>query len=172
MRSALNSADRSIQRASHVLTSIWLGGLFMGGFAAFTAVDALQVLFPPTLSAGIFPIFALMSVFLPFLLSALAVYFSVPWLLAVICGVKAFCFGFCGFGLCVVYGSCSWLLHLIFMFTDFCSLPFLYFYWLRFLRRDSRPSWATNVCFGSVLFMICTIDRCIISPFAECLQIF
>lgn len=155
-----------------ILTSVWIAGLILGAFVSFVAVNALRDLFPVVLSANKSMVSVLLPTILPFLLSALAVYFSIPWLLSLICGLKAFCFGFCGLGLCIVYGQCSWLLQLLFMFTDLCTLPILLFYWLRYFMGGNRPSRFTNICFGSALFVICSIDRCIISPFAMRLLLF
>ena len=159
-------AESSFQFASVSLFFIWVIGLLLGWFAASACADMLQTLIPALLLADRSPAMILLPTLLPFLLSAFAVYFSLPWLLAVFCGLKAFSFGFCGFGLCMVYGQCSWLIRLLYMFTDICSLPVLYFYWLRYLCGGNRPYWVTNLCFLSILMAICCIDRCVISPFA------
>ena len=161
------STDHSVQNPPVFLGITWITGLLLGWFIATVLVDCLQKTSSWFLCGRKNMLSFLLPAFLPFLISALAVYFSAPGLLFAICATQAFLFGFYGFAVCFIFGQCSWLLRLLFMFTDICSAPILYLYWLRYLYAKSPLSWGTHICFSFCLLVICGIDLYVISPFAE-----
>lgn len=159
------SAENAGRASSILLMIAWVAGLLLGGVVAAVSQETLSEAFRTASLSGSTLSGIVLPSLLPFLLSALAVYFSAPKFLTFICGVKAFSFAFCGFGLCFVYGQCSWLIRLLLMFTDVFSLPILYFYWTRYSSGERRPSWITNICIFCILLVISSIDHCFISPF-------
>lgn len=111
-------------------------------------------------------IVGLLSVsFLPFLISAFAVYVSQPWLLPVIALCKGASFSLVSLGVTAAYGSAGWLMRLLLMFSDLCALPLLLFFWLRYISGERRFT-AWSACrYLAALLTVGSIDYCLISPF-------
>lgn len=154
--------------AGFAVSVIWLAFILAGGIVASLHLECLPGLFH-SVHVGYWYLSAFFPTILPFLFSAFAAYFSKPKLMLPVCFWKAFCFGFCGFGISLVYGQCSWLMRLLLMFSDLCSLPILLFYWLRYAFGKRCPDWCVNVSALSLLLIITTVDYCFISPFTVCL---
>lgn len=160
----VHKTGRLLHHTELVLVVAWLAFFLAGGIATSLHRGYLPGLFHSAQS-GNWYLSAFFPVFLPFLFSAFAAYFSRPKLMLLICFWKALCFGFCGFGISIAYGQCSWLMRMLLMFSDLCSLPILLCYWSRYAWGNRRPDWCGNVSVLSLLLIITTIDYCFISPF-------
>lgn len=149
----------------HLLVICWCAGLFLGMLAAHTAGGSLAPLIrsamaQPLTISGVF-----VCAVLPFALSAFAVLWSKLWMLFLICGWKAFGFGFCTFGVCLAFGSADWLVRFLFLFSDVCLAPVILFYWLRHIPGDAKASSKVfGLCFGAVA-LVGALDYFLISPF-------
>ena len=157
----------AMRNTSILLGVAWSAGFFCGGLAALALVDVFRESTFRFVSAYQSPITFWLPTFLPFLFSALAVYLRIPKLLVLICAIKAALFGFCGCSICLSYHQSSWLVLVLFLFTDLCTVPVLYLYWLRSLCAKNSASWSTYLCFGSFFLAICAIDWYFILPFTE-----
>lgn len=151
---------------STLLSYIWLTGLLFGTAVSFFIRDYLTAflsIFSPTFFSvpGKFLI-----ALLPFLLSAFAVSFSHHVWLFWICGIKAVCFSICCFLFCLCYGQAGWLARWMFMFSDVCSLPFLFFYWLRHLGTHGDRSFYKHIIFWLPVVALVIIDYRIVTPYA------
>ena len=111
----------------------------------------------------------LCSVFLPFLLSFLCVYFSKQWLLYWICFWKMFSFGFSANCLLRAFGSAGWLVQSLSMFSDLAALIMLTWFCVRNLRICRHPARKDFLVATSVVFPICVADYIFISPFVASL---
>lgn len=111
----------------------------------------------------------LMVVVLPFLFTAVAVFLSNRFMLLTVVFLKAFSFGYIGFGIMSVYSSASWLVRFLLMFSDICSLPLLMWLWIRCTDQlDHFPKAELLVCLAvSLAFGI--LDVWIVSPFSAML---
>lgn len=158
--------DRPSVSPATLLVSIWLAGLVCG-----TAISYLCRVHLSSLAALIYPLFfslrcKILFALLPFLLSAFAVSFSRPAWLLLICGMKATLFSFCCVILCLCYGQAGWLARWIFLFFDVCSLPLLFFYWLRNIGIRSGKRWAEHMLLFLALVFLILIDYRIVTPYA------
>ncbi len=144
---------------------MWLLGLSLGTFTAAFVDDSVIYLMRPTLSGRVsfFRHFAAMC--LPFLFAAYAVAIEKTWLLWILGLVKAFGFSFCGYYLCYAYGSAGWLVRLLYLFTDICTVPVLIWFCLRHTDAP-KPSAKRDVaiCIALVLIAV-SLDFFVISPF-------
>ncbi len=148
-----------------ILAICWIFGMIHGAFFAHGAEEALVPLIRQSVSYRSSLLGALCAALLPFLLSALAVSFSEPWLLLVISAFKAFSFTFCASGVTLAFGQSSWLVRIFFLFSDLCLIPVLYIYWLRHLKRGKNSSlWELPCCLGWAA-LVCGIDFWFIAPF-------
>ena len=102
---------------------------------------------------------------LPFLLSAFAVIFSYHKILFLICGMKAACFG----ARCVLFGSHfgqgCWLAVPLLFFSEICSLPCLYYFWLKHISIDISLKISEIIVFILISALILGVDYQIITPF-------
>ena len=108
---------------------------------------------------------------LPVLLSGFAVYIGKPFLLIPIAFWKAFCFSCAGSGVVLAWNSAGWLVGGLALFSSFCTMPVLWWYWLRhiggnsFSVRTFLPALTATICIGWMDFLA-------ISPFLTKILIF
>ena len=152
-----------------VLASSWFLGHVLGIVFSIAAGDSNVSLMRMALNSHVSISGLLTAILLPFLLSAFAVYLHESWLLIPIAFAKAFIFSYIGLGVMTVYGSAGWLVRLLLMFSDCCSLPVLFWYWIRLLsgqRKATIPATAVPVF---LVILIGSFDYCIVSPFLTAL---
>lgn len=142
----------------------WILGLVSGFLFSLYAGDSLSTTMRAAASGCVSIPGLLSAIFLPLLFSAFAVYISQPWLLIPIAFGKAFLFSYLGVGVMAAFGSAGWLIRWLLMFSDSCSLPLLWWYWLRavsgqrcFAVRNTAAAFAVALIIGSV-------DYCMVSP--------
>lgn len=151
---------------SALLSWVWLVGLLIGLMGSFVGRDNFATVFsgfnPVTVSAPR----KLFITLLPFLLSVLTVSFIHRSWLYLICGAKAVCFAICCFLLCLCYGQAGWLACFLFMFFDVCSLPCLFFYWMRQLCTQDGTGRFQHIIFFLIIAVLAIIDYRIVTPYA------
>ena len=108
----------------------------------------------------------LLIIILPFVISAILIYYSKPFFLFFIVLFKAFCFSFCSCSIIITFGWAGWLIRWLLLFSDSCSVVL----WLWFLFRYSVN---TTSCISTDLFLCITasvsvgcFDSCILAPFS------
>lgn len=147
-----------------LLAFSWCAGLLLGTRTAVWCGDVLSGLVRN--AARSVPSFlgSATTALLSFFISALAVSYHRPMLLS-IAFVKAFCFGFCGYGVGLSFGQGSWLVLPLFLFSDCCITPVLYLYWVRNISPD--PKWSWRDLWICVIYASCVgcIDHWFVSPF-------
>lgn len=149
-----------------LLVCIWLVGLLSGTLIFFFGLPH----FASTLTMVCSVFFAekrnLLFTILPFLLSALAVSFRRPSWLFLVCWIKATLVSFTYSLLCLYYGQAGWLVRWFLYFVDVCSMPLLFFYWLRNLSPSRTSVWYEYViyCLALIIFML--LDYRFIAPYA------
>ena len=148
-----------------VLASSWFLGLVLGIVFSIAAGDPLVSLMRTAVNSRVSISGLLTAILLPFLLSAFAVIFHESWLLILIAFLKAFMFSFVGFGVTVAFRSAGWLVRLLLMFGDCCSLPVLFWYWSRHVGVQESSSFSAIVVPFALLFCIGSFDFCVVSPF-------
>lgn len=145
--------------------ALWLSlGLIAGAVVAAAAGSALDSMIPAAADQVGSLSDLLISVLLPFVLSAFAALMGELWLLYPIAFFKAFLVSFLGFGVMSVYGSAGWLIRCLLLFSECCTLPILILFWIRQLSgQGSRMTVTALAVFAAVL--IGSLDYCIVSPF-------
>ena len=148
-----------------VLALFWFTGLILGitcSLAADESVFALMRL-APRCQVSIVGLFAVML--LPFLFTAVAVWFHKPWLILPIACFKAVSFGYSNLVTVLSFGSAGWLVRILLLFSDICTLPVLCWLWLRYIpgNRSLKHS-DLAVCIVAILIIGC-IDHCFVLPY-------
>ena len=146
------------------LAFIWLLGLHCG----ISVFRISQISFFPLMRGAedcSVSIVGLLSVsLLPFLFSALAVYIRSFPLLGLLCFIKSSLFAFVSMGLFSTYDSAGWLLRLLMMFSDLCSLVPLWWCWIRSSDTVSVGSFRPVVMASFAVTVIVCLDFYYISP--------
>lgn len=104
---------------------------------------------------------------LPFLFSALAVYFSKPKLLYGIAFLKAFVFAFISAGISAGFGGAGWLIRWLLMFSDSLCLPVLLLYWLRHIPGRRRFQTADTMILAGCIGLVGLLDHRLIMPLLQ-----
>jgi len=146
------------------LAFVWLLGLNCG-IALFRMSQTTSF----SLMHGVFDcsvsIVGLLSVsLLPFLFSAFAVYIRSYLFLVVLCFIKSCLFAFVSMGLICTYTSAGWLIRLLMMFSDICSLVPLWWCWIRSSSNVPFDSYRSVVIASFAAVIISCLDYYLVSP--------
>ena len=151
------------------LAFIWIFGLIFGVNLSFAAGPDFLSLMRGASGCSVSIVGLAFSVFLPFLLSAFAVYWNRPRFLYIISFVKAWSFTFAAYGICQAFGSAGWLVRFLVQFSDICLLCPLCWFLLRHIHSGSQL-WRRDLEFCTLAAAaVCSIDYCVVSPFVVAL---
>lgn len=109
----------------------WLLGIFFGSQLCMKLeppnfLMMRSVFFQPVSIVGL-----LVSVFLPLIITYFSIVSSKPILIVIVCFLKAAAFGFSGVLISRLFGTASWLLCFLYLFSDSCFLLPLFILWFR-----------------------------------------
>ena len=139
----------------------WVTGLILGIVLSyrtdFIASLMRGILSEPVSIVGLFAVSLL-----PYFLTALAVFVSKPGWVPIIAFCKAFCFGFCAAAMDRCFGSTSWLLRFLIMFSDIYTSPVLLWVWFGCGKGEASKG-RFLIC-GAALLLILAMDYWFISP--------
>ena len=145
------------------LAIVWVIGLALGAVLSMQAGDRYFLLMRWAADRQVSIVGFLASAFLPFMLSALAVYISKPILLYGICFADAFLLSLCGCVAMTAFGSAGWLVRLLLQFSDCCMAPILFWFSIRCISGSSF--WKDFSLCAVISALVGSIDYCFVSPF-------
>ena len=146
------------------LICLWICGGFWGCYYAGNAVDVFPPLIHILAVRRASFVGMLVSVFLPLLLTILISHFSLFIFLPILSFVKAFAFSFTTYLVFCTFGSSSWLIQILFLFSDSITVILLFYLWILALRRK-KIAFPVLFTFFTIIGVVCTIDCFVISPF-------
>ena len=155
-----------------LLAIFWITGILSGILISYVAGSSVSSLMRSYLYGSVSIVSLVLVLYLPFLLSAIAVSFSGSVLLFPLAFLKGFLFSFVAMGIFQIYGAAGWLLHWFLCFSDLISLPLLYWYWMRLL--DTAPSAAIRdgLLLLAPVYCIASMDYCLVfSYFADMINL-
>lgn len=147
------------------LAFCWCSGLMLGLHYAYRADSTYFLLMRMAASCRVSIVGLLTAVFLPFLLSALAVYISRPELLLPVCFLKAFSFSCSAAAVSAAFGSAGWLIRFLLNFSECCTLPLLCLFWIRHISGVKRPAGRDFLICCIAVLTIGALDYLLISPY-------
>ncbi len=153
----------SRNRTTFALVFFWFAGLLSGCcFAAYSGESFFLLMrTAATVRVSIVGMFAVS--FLPFLLSAYAVYCGRPQLMLPLCYCKALMFSWCAFGIQCAFGTAGWLMRLL-QFSDLLTVPVFCWFCLRHINRSGTFRRDFITC--TALYLLAgSLDYCVVSPF-------
>ncbi len=142
----------------------WFFGLVLGVSLSQYACDISASLMRMALHSPVSIVSLACVTLFPLFISALAVFISQHWLLPLIVATKGFSFSFVLSATMQAYGSASWLAYPLIAFSQVCSVPLLWVFWLRYCARERAISRTTLAYFVVAICIACT-DAWVISPF-------
>jgi len=147
------------------LAVLWVVCLFFGRRIALQTEDYLFAMMHTAVSVRVSIVDLLVLQLIPFCLSALAVYISVPYIIYPVCAVKAFLGGYSLGTIGIVYGDAGWLIRFLYLFTDTIMSPLLLWYWFKHISgaNHSRHKHFKYVLLG--LSAAAALEYFVISPF-------
>lgn len=148
-----------------ILAFSWIVGMLFGILAASAASDILIPMMRGAVQSSVSIPGLLAATVLPFLFSAYAVSFSQPWAIPIISAVKAFSFGYCGYGVSLAFGQGSWLVRFLLLFSDCCLIPVLFHYWVRNISGEGDRRWQELPIYLCIALFVGCVDYCLIAPF-------
>lgn len=150
-----------------LLVVCWIIGLVLG-IASSAGADNSFFLLMRSCDISSVSIVGLLITSLPFLFIALAVFLSAPVLLMPTVLCKAFAYGYCMFGIVLAYKNAAWLVQLLLMWADTCSVVLLMWLWFRPWNPEKKPG--ADIAVAMVIALLFKVlDICFISPFAALL---
>ena len=153
-------------RVEHrLLSACWLLGVLLGFSAALQAGENVAVLMCRISFGSVSIVDLLLSCLFPFLIAAIAAYLSEPWLLLIVCLLKAFLFSFCAFGISLAYGSAGWLVRILLLFSDLILLPILYFYCYFLLKKGFGRAKVLSYIVCAAVLVVGFVNKYFIVPF-------
>ena len=153
------------QYSEFIFSFLWCCGLFFGALFSSECSNFFSFWMRTMDPSGVSIVWLFTALFLPFLFSAVAVYLHQSWLLFLLAFIKAFIFGLCLCGVASACGSAGWIICVLLFFSESSLFPVLFFCMKRFLGRPGYFSKTEITGLAALVFLIVSIDRCVISPF-------
>lgn len=158
-----NSANER-KRFVVILAFTWIFGLVFGLLTVVSAGPSFFALMRSAPECPVSIVGITVSWFLPFLITAIAVFISRLWLLIPVAFLKAFLQMYVSAGVALTFGSGGWLISVLFLFTDYISCTVLIWIWIR-LVLEGRMMMLHRVCAGFVFLVSSYFDYRFVSPF-------
>ncbi len=130
---ACKCADSFICRKQIHLFLCWIVGFVLGFGFHFTCSSYIIPMMRSVLNQPVSIVGMLASVFLPFCFTYISVITNKPIYILIVSFIKAMSFAFAGAALSDLYDSATWLVRFLFLFSDYCLLPFLFWLWYEIL---------------------------------------
>ena len=148
-----------------ILALFWIFGLVLHPASGITA----DLSFFLMLRRSSVSIVSLLSVLmLPFLLSSFAFSVKAPWLVCLIAMFKGFCLGYNQQLMINCFGSASWLIYFLYLFSDVLTMPVLWYFWSSCLKGSGFSM--KNLLKSLVwVFVFTLVDTYFIGPYLSVL---
>lgn len=155
-----------------ILFLSWIIGVFLGGAVFYLSKPSFVALMRSASCCTVSIVGLFILIVIPFLISAIAVFCSCPFLIFPLCFLSALSYGVCSFAVFASFGSAGWLAQLLIMFSENCAVLSLFVLWSQSICSSFhiKPS-LFGICF-SVAVIAGIIDFVFVSPFSVSVFIF
>ena len=152
-----------------LLAFIWFLGLMSGRHYYQQASNTYLLLMRASSEFRLSIIGLAVSVLLPFIISAVAVYFSKPAVIYVLAYLYALLFSYAGCCLRMLFSNAGWLIQFMLLFSHCITIPFYCWFSMRYIN-GRKPTFIRDLWIGiAVISVVGTIDILVISPFLAAL---
>ena len=157
------------KRALLLLAFIWFLGLMSGRHYSQQASNTYLLLMRASSEFRLSIIGLAVSVLLPFIISAVAVYFSKPAVIYVLTYLYALLFSYTGCCLRMLFSNAGWLIQFMLLFSHCITIPFYCWFSMRYIN-GRKPTFIRDLWIGiAVISVVGIIDILVISPFLAAL---
>ena len=163
-KSLCNISSPKCHKPVLILAISWVCSIVVGAYLAFSAQDLSSSLMHAVLINRVSIVGLATILFFPFILSALAAYFSLPELIYVIAVVKGVCLGFTTITLLLYYTGAAWLVHSLACFSSSFALMPLFLCWIRCLTRSGKSLLRDTYRYLIYSVVIGLVDYLYVSP--------
>ena len=146
------------------LIAAWLSGLLIGSVFIYEQVPLSLSLMRSVVQQPVSIVGIFVSVFFPLLITYFSVTTGKPVFILIVCFIKALAFGYTGALISRYFYSASWLVRLLFLFSDSIFLIALFIIWLRISCRQTHVTVNEVNCCACIGFSAVLIDFFAISP--------
>lgn len=148
-----------------ILTAVWCLGLLTGGLLISRESELVLSWMRLAACGRVSIVGLLLGNLLPFLFSFVFLSLSMPRLLYAVCFFRALLFGFCAAGIGAGFGSAGWLVQCFLFFSDFLTMPGLFWCWIRIFTRKSGD-WRRDLLVGSLAAAgVGIVDYLLVAPY-------
>lgn len=148
-----------------LLAMLWCLGLILGVVVSSSAGEAFSSLMRLAFRSPVSIVSLLIVTLLPFLLTAVAVFFSKTWLFFPICFLKAFSYGYAMHAIVLSYGTSGWLIQLILIILDSLAMTVLLWLWIRHIAGRQQTFRIDGAVCAAVLLATAFTEYYFVSPF-------
>ena len=157
------------KRSFLLLAFIWFLGLMSGVHYSQQASNTYLLLMRAASGFRLSIIGLAISVLLPLIISATAVYFSKPAVIYALTYLYALSFSYTGCCLRMLYASAGWLIQFMLLFSHCITIPFYCWFSMRYIN-GRKPTFIRDLWIGiAVTSVVGAIDILVISPFLTAL---
>lgn len=151
--------------AAFLLASLWCAGIAWGIVLSSRVEADFLLQMRRAFCRPVSIVGLLGAALIPFLLSALAVFLCMPWLLYPICLCKALAFSFTASCVLRAFGPSGWLAGWFVLFGSGIGVPVLLWFWYRHLFRGASLSQGGAAVQVALLLLAAGFHIRIVSPF-------
>ena len=147
------------------LSAAWVSGLLLGVMISAAAGKFLASLMRALVYSDMSIVGLLCVAFLPFLITAIAVYFRNFTLLHATVFCRAFLCAYTAAGMLITFRTAGWLICLLYLSCDCLQLPLLWLCWLGASCWERAVVLRRCVICAAVAGLVSVFNFCMISPF-------
>lgn len=149
------------------LLSCWMSGLLLGCVFGIRNVTLFSSMMRAALGERMSIVSMFLNFFFPLIITYLSVVIEKPIYILIVCFFKAAAYGFTGVLISYVFHNASWLIRLLFQFSDSCLLCVLMILWFyKPYNPQLKGNFDVKLC--AVLgVLIAILDYCVISPYLQ-----
>ena len=151
------------------LAFLWFLGLCSGKYYAVQTGSTFLLLMRTAVESRPSIVGQLISVLLPLLLLVLSVYFLQPIAYYFLAFIQSLSLGYICCCIQRIFGSASWLVCLLFLFSSFVSVPFYCWFLIRHISGKQASYFRDSLVVLGAVLIACIADYFIISPFLTAL---
>ena len=157
---------------SFLFCLVWSLGVFSGLYIISVTPISVLSLFRLFFSSSATLIGLFFAQLIPLLITCVACWLSKSLLIYPVAFIKAFTYSFCSMGIALIFGDAGWLVRLLILFPDFCTVCVLIWFWIRRLT-NSEVSFGNDLIVSLLaIFIICIIYFFSVLPILSHLAIF
>lgn len=151
------------------LACLWLFGLVLGFYISAAGSESSVYLMRTAVLRSVSIVGLLVVLIFPFVISAVLIHYVSAKCIYPLAFLKAIFFAFCLHSITLAFGSSSWLVRWILMFSESCMVVILLWFWIRNISGSGRSYIGEITVFAVFSAIIFFIDFYAVSPFLKML---